>query len=311
MTTIHQTSGRWRLGLALSLLTVSLWGILPIALRVTLQAVDAYTLTWVRFLVSFALLAVYLRVRGKLPSPEKLVATSWQLLAVATVFLASNYILYLLGLGLTTPANAQVLIQLAPVLFGFGSLVLFKERYTLIQWVGVGVLTLGFVLFFNSQLRNLVTTQGQYLIGSALIVLAALVWAVYALAQKQLLQQLSSANIMLMIYGGCAILFTPFAKPQVIFTLSPWYWGVLLFCALNTLIAYGSFAEALEHWEASRVSAVLAITPIVTLTSVQASALVIPSLIPPENFTILAVLGAILVVCGSMSIALGRKSGNE
>jgi drug/metabolite transporter (DMT)-like permease len=304
---MHQTSGRWRLGLALSLLTVFLWGILPIALRVTLQALDAYTLTWFRFLASFALLTMYLGVRRELPSLDKLRAASWQLLAIATVFLAINYILYLLGLALTTAANAQVLIQLAPVLLGFGGLVLFKERYSLSQWVGVGVLTFGFVLFFNSQLRNLVTTQGQYLIGSALIVLAALAWAVYALAQKQLLQQLCSANIMLLIYGGSAILFAPFAKPQVIFTLSPWHWGVLLFCALNTLVAYGSFAEALEHWEASRVSAILAVTPIVTITSQGVSTILMPSLIAPENLGILGILGAILVVAGSMFVALGHK----
>jgi len=54
---LHQSSGQWRLGLALSLLTVLLWGILPIALTVTLEAVDVYTVIWFRFLVSFLLLA--------------------------------------------------------------------------------------------------------------------------------------------------------------------------------------------------------------------------------------------------------------
>jgi len=33
------------------------------------------------------------------------------------------------------------------------------------------------------------------------------------------------------------------------------------------LIAYGAFAEALEDWEASRVNAVLAERPLVTLLS--------------------------------------------
>ncbi|MHC5832608.1 MAG: EamA family transporter, partial [Nostoc sp.] len=62
---LHQSSGHWRLGLALSLLTVLLWGILPIALTVTLEALDVYTVIWFRFLVSFLLLAIYLGIRGK------------------------------------------------------------------------------------------------------------------------------------------------------------------------------------------------------------------------------------------------------
>ncbi|MFB2881718.1 DMT family transporter [Floridanema aerugineum] len=304
---LHQSSGKWRLGLALSLLTVLLWGILPIALKVTLQGLDPYTVTWFRFLMSFGLLGVYLATRKQLPSGEKLRSLPLTLLGVASIFLALNYILYLLGLAYTTPANAQVLIQLAPVLMGLGGIYIFKERYTLIQWTGLGVLTLGFALFFNEQLKTLITAQGTYLFGSFLIIIAAIVWAVYGLAQKQLLQQLTSGNVMLLIYGICAMLFAPFAHPQAILNLTPLQLAMLIFCGLNTVIAYGAFAESLEHWEASRVSAVLSATPIVTLISVWMVASLFPSSIVTNNLTILGVFGSILVVVGSLTIALGKK----
>lgn len=83
---LHSSSGRWRLGLALSLLTVFLWGILPIALMVVLQDLDVYTLTWFRFLVAFGLLAVYLAVRQQLPKLQQLRLPSLGLLAIATIF---------------------------------------------------------------------------------------------------------------------------------------------------------------------------------------------------------------------------------
>jgi len=38
---MHSTSGRWRLGLALALTTAVCWGLLPIALKVTLTGMDA------------------------------------------------------------------------------------------------------------------------------------------------------------------------------------------------------------------------------------------------------------------------------
>jgi drug/metabolite transporter (DMT)-like permease len=82
---------------------------------------------------------------------------------------------------------------------------------------------------------------------------------------------------------------------------------MLLFCGLNTLIAYGAFAEALEHWEASRVSAVLALAPLVTLVSVWAVSWITPTLIAPEHLTVIAVVGAILVVMGSVAISMGKN----
>jgi len=305
---MHQSSGRWRLGLSLSLVTVFLWGVLPLALTVTLQELDVYTVIWFRFLTSFILLAIYLSFQQQLPTLEQLRATSWKLLVVATIFLAANYFLFMQGLALTAPANAEVIIQLSSVLLSFGGLVIFNERYTLYQWLGVAVLTLGFALFFHAQLANLITAKGEYLLGSGLIVFGAIAWAIYALSQKQLLQSLSSANIMLIIYGGCALLFTPLAKINTIFTLDIFYFLTLLFCALNTLIAYGAFAESLQHWQASRVGAVIALAPIITLISGWLMSVIAPNIISPENISLVGIAGAFFVVIGSISIALGKSN---
>jgi drug/metabolite transporter (DMT)-like permease len=220
--------------------------------------------------------------------------------------LGLNYLLFLQGLLQTSPTTSEVVIQLAPILLSLGALVIFKERYTLPQWIGLGVLTLGFALYFHEQLKTILTAQATYLVGNGLLVLGAATWAIYALAQKQLLQKLPSSTIMLVIYGGCVLLFSPFAKPQMLLSLSPLHLGMLLFCGFNTLIAYGAFAEALDHWEASRVSAVLALAPLVTLVSVWAVSWLTPNLIASEHLTLLGLFGAILVVAGSVAIATGK-----
>ncbi len=61
-----------------------------------------------------------------------------------------------------------------------------------------------------------------------------------------------------------------------------------------------------EHWESSRVSAVVAAAPIVTLISVHAVSVIAPSLIVPENLSVTAIVGAILIVAGSVAMALGK-----
>lgn len=303
---LHSPSGNWHLGLFFSLVTVVLWGILPLALTITLKVLDPYSLIWFRFVLSFVILAIYLQVNQKFPNRKILLGFQGKLLLVATVFLAINYWLFLYGLAETTSTNSQVLIQLGPAFLGLGGLVIFKETYTKLQWASLSFLTFGFIIFFHEQLTSLIVSANKYLFGSTLIIIAAASWAIYALAQKQLLHCLPSSQIMVTIYGGCSLLFSPLASPQQLLTLNPLHWLVLLFCALNTLVAYGSFAESLQHWEASKVSAVLASTPLVTIFSVSVFSHFAPTILPSESITFWGFLGALFVVCGSVGIALGK-----
>ena len=85
------------------------------------------------------------------------------------------------------------------------------------------------------------------------------------MAQKQLLLWLPSQSIMFCIYAGSALLFAAGASPRAPLELDGAGWLLLLLASLNTLLGYGTFAAALEHWEATRVSAILALTPLATL----------------------------------------------
>jgi drug/metabolite transporter (DMT)-like permease len=309
-TALHQPSGRSRLGFALAVTTMLLWGVLPLALKQALASLDAVTITWFRFGVASAVLAAFLASRRALPSLRSLGRSGWALLGVAVVGLAANFLSFLVGLDWTSPANAQVLIQLAPMLLGLGSLVVFGERYTPAQWLALAVLGAGLHAFFSGKLSALAADggpTGRYLAGTGLLVFAAVTWAGYGLAQKQLLRALPTQALMLCIYVGCLVCFTPGAHPTALARLSAADFAVLLFCAANTLVAYGAFASALEHWEASRVSAVLAVTPLATLGFSLAGAALRPDVIQPERVSALSLAGAAAVVAGSLGITLGAR----
>jgi drug/metabolite transporter (DMT)-like permease len=303
---LHQTTGNWKLGLGLSLVTVVLWGLVPVALAIVLKKLDIYTINWFRFATAFILLGCYLAKQAKLPEVSQLQSIPIYLFAIAILGLTGNYIFFVAGLQATSPSHAEVLIQLAGVFLGLGGLVIFKERYTRYQWMGVGVLTAGFIGFFYEQLKVLAADNSSYTNGNIMLIIGALSWAVYALVQKQLLTKLDSTHIMWVIYGACGLLFWLFAKPQLLIQLNSIEWLMLIFCGLNTVIAYGCFAESLQHWEASRVSAIIALAPIFTIVSMVITDWLAPGLVTPEHITPLGILGAILVVCGSVSISLGR-----
>ncbi|MGQ0801526.1 MAG: DMT family transporter [Pseudomarimonas sp.] len=304
---LHQVSGRWRLGLLLALLTAALWATLPVALKIALVAVDPWTLIWFRFLFAVLALGGWLACRGKLSAFRALGRKHWAWLALAAVMLIGNYVLYLFGLHYTTPANAQLLIQLAPLLMAVGGVVIFRERFGGGQWLGLAILLVGLGLFFQDQSAQLAASD-DYAFGSLLVVLGAVVWAIYALIQKQLLQRLGSALILLFIYFVATLALWPLSSPSQLAGLDSIQWFALLYCALNTLGAYGAFAEALAHWEASRVSLVLAVTPLLTLLSVEIAHHFAPQLVQPEVVGVLGIVGAAMVVGGSaLTSLLGRK----
>lgn len=306
---LHRASGNNRLGLALGLVTAFCWATLPIALKLSLEALDAITLTWFRFLVAAVLTLAWLGLRRRLTGFSALGARGWGLMVLAAAMLLGNYVFYLLGVGRTTPGNAQLLIQLAPLLMALGGIWVFGERFRAAQWLGMALLVLGLGLFFRDQLAHAgagaaAHDAGNYVAGSLLVVLAAVVWAVYALAQKQLLVKLGSMRILCVIYVIAALALWPFAHPSQLAALTMAQWWLVGYCALNTVVAYGAFAEALAHWEASRVSAVLATTPLLCLAAVAAVHAIWPQVLPPEPISMLGWAGAVLAVAGSAAVSL-------
>ncbi|QBF27950.1 DMT family transporter [Pseudomonas tructae] len=302
---MHISSGRWLYGLCLSLLTALLWGILPIKLKQVLQVMDPITVTWFRLLVSGGLLLAWLAASKRLPSFKPLGRKGWGLVLLATCGLVGNYVLYLVGLKLLSPGTAQLVVQMGPVLLLVASVFLFKERFSLGQGMGLVILLIGFGLFFNQRLEELLTSLSIYTTGVLTILLATTIWVFYALSQKQLLTVWNSMQVMMVIYLCCAVLLTPWVHPLQALALSPLQGWLLLACCLNTLVAYGAFAEALAHWEASRVSATLAVTPLITFVAVALAAWFWPDYVHAEQINTLGYIGALVVVLGSALTALG------
>ena len=299
---MHKISGRWKYGLLLALSTMVMWGVLPILLKGLEEALDPLTVTFARFFLAAALLTPYLVFRGNLQNPHLLLSLqTGGFLLLAGVFLAANYIAYILGLERSTAEASQVVIQIAPMLLLLCGVLIFRERLSATQWLGFATFVIGLGLFFHQRMAELFISVSNYGLGIWLVVLAGLFWTVYAILQKFLLKSFNSPEIMMSIYWLGALIFLPFSDFSTLSNLNSLHWILLLFCGLNTLIAYGCFAEALAHWEASRISATVTLAPLVTVGIVQLIPL--PG-VAAETLTIISFTGALLVVIGSMMAAL-------
>ncbi|WP_419205000.1 DMT family transporter [Photobacterium leiognathi] len=295
------------IGFFLALTTAVFWGALPIAMKQAVEVMDPFTIVWYRFITASMGLGLLLGWKKQLPSVSNIGRVGGLILLVASLGLAGNFVLFNSSLQYLNPPVVQVIIQLAPVGLLVTSAWVFKEKLAKHQIIGVSCLLGGLLLFFNERLIELFTSFSGYTLGVSLAVAAAVVWVVYGLAQKWLLRQFTSAQILLMIYVICALILTPMAQPEQIFAMDDRQLAMLMFCCINTLVGYGAFAEAMSRWQASQVSAVITLTPLFTILFVDLASLAWPQYVAAVTLNIWGYLGAMVVVSGAICCAIGHK----
>jgi drug/metabolite transporter (DMT)-like permease len=300
-------SERWRSGFGLALVTAVLWGAVPLALTPIVSRVDPVTISWFRFAFCGVILFTWFAVSGRLRISRQARARVLPQFVLAVVALVGNYVLYVWAMHYIPAPVAQIVIQIAPVLLMLCSLWVFDERFSAFQWTGFALLLLGIGAFCGERLRVSGADLPVFGAGVGLMLAAAVSWTIYGLAQKRLLAHLPSQYILMGIYLAGTLMMMPMSRPPQLLALNTAELLLLGFLGLNTLIAYGAFAEALNRWESSKVSAVLALQPLTTLFGAHALGSWLPQTFPDVPLTPIAVAASLAVVAGSMSCALGGQ----
>ncbi|MGL6160624.1 DMT family transporter [Microbulbifer sp.] len=301
------TQSNWKIGLPLALITVFMWALLPIALKGLLDTISATTATWYRFVGAAVLAGGYYGWSHRLNLRQLFGRALLPFTLCAVIGLLTNYLTYASGLKFITAGAAQIVIQLAPLILLIASVFWLGEHFSPRQWLGVLLVAAGLPLFFNQRLPELVSgADSEYLLGLGLIVVAAIGWSVYGFFQKKILASATPQDLLVLIYFAGTVSFLPLADPASVVQLDWPGWLLLLFLTANTLIAYGAFAKALGSWEASRVSATLALVPLTTLALSAAIDTLWPGYIEVEPLNWISWLGALAVVCGSLLAAVGK-----
>ena len=197
-----------------------------------------------------------------------------------------------------SPGTAQLNFQTAPFYLAFGGALFFKERLTALQLTCFATLALGVLLFFHPSLDVSASNASQIGFGVLIVQFSVLSWTSYALLQKSLITKLSPNNVLLFIYGLGVLLMAPLSDFSQFKLMTNHQWLVIVFCAANTLIAYGCFGQAMKYWPTAQVSAMLALTPVLSFT---ANAVVVELGLWPNTFSadvidIWSLLGIILIV---------------
>lgn len=290
----------------LALVATGMWSSLPLFVQQVVKSMDAVTAVWYRFAIAGVLLFLFLSMSGKLPKISALNGRSVMLVVLGTAGLALNFWLYNLALKYIPPTTSQVLSPLSSFVLLIIGVLFFKEKMGWHQKVGLFLLITGLLLFFNQRFDDF-RHLNQYSLGVIFMITSTLVWIIYALAQKLLLDRLTPQQILLLIYIGSAVILFPISEVKDATKLDHFQLICLILTGLNTIIAYGCYAEALSRWDISKVSAVLTQIPVFTLLFSHLAFALSPTYFSVVELNWISYFGAFFVVMGALFSALGHK----
>lgn len=293
-------------GIIYTLITVLMWGVLAIALKVATKEIDSPTIVWFRFSLAFSALFAWMAVQS--PKELKILYKPSWLIVLSSLALAWNYMGFMLGIQYTSPSNAQVAIQSGPLLLALFGILFFRERISKVQVMGFLLALFGFWIFYQQHVNAVPAGQGsQYTKGMLITFSGAVAWAIYAALQKKLVVHYPVGTLNVFIFGLPVLLYLPFVNFGSLAHLSFGYWALLVFLGANTLISYGCLSLALKYLEAGKVSVIIILNPIITFILMGILTELKVDWIAGEHFSVLSIAGALIALGGAILVVRKKR----
>lgn len=287
--------GHFLKGILLSVVTALLWGVLPIILKISLQGFTTGTIAWFRFSLAFVLLGAILSLRGS--RPLQILRTPPWMGVLGGLGLTANYYWVTLAVDINGPSNMAVLIQTASVFLVLTGVFVFRERLVLRQILGMLVAAAGLTLFFLDQ-QSRVPLTSEYYFTDFLIIMAALAWVGYMISQKFLSREYGAQSLNFLVYGIATIALIGTVEWTEFISAGFNAWLALVFCGINTLLAYGALAEAVKYLPLAIISVIISLNPLITLIGMK----ILPAIgfanLQPDPVGMVGYMGGAIAVTG-------------
>ncbi len=237
-------------------ITLVMWASAFVVIRHVAHDVSPGALGAGRLLVAALVVAPLVLRRGWVRPNRR----EWSLLALGGVGWFGVYNLALnAGERYVDAGTAAMIIQVGPVIVALLAVPLFGER--LHAWLLAGMVV-GFAGVAVIA-RGSSTDADASLLGVALVVLAAAMYAVGVLTQKVLLRRLPSVQVVFVSFLTGALICLPFSGdlPGIVADGGAELWWIVYLGVLPTAVAFTTWAYALTHTDAGALSLTTFLVP--------------------------------------------------
>lgn len=269
----------------------------PIVVRLAGGDADPVAITTIRTVSSFLMLLPFWLHRRFKPSVEKQHWTrkefAWS--ALAGIFLAAHFMLWIGSLFYTSVASASVLVTAHPVMLIIVESLMLKKRFPVLSWVGVGVAFAGSALLgiFDSSPTE---TYANPLVGNLMALAAAFLFVFYILISQKIRKNSGWLDYVFSVYG-----FTALASVIIAFVLGVNWINQPVATILSGLglaigaqiIGHGSMNYAVKFISATLLSTLILCEPVFATLLAILIFTEIPSL--GAGVAMVAIMGGILL----------------
>ncbi len=275
-------------GIILLVIATLLWSGNYIAGRVLAPAMPAYFLNGVRWVISAIILWGILRAKGK-PIPLK---SEWKaLFSMGFVGMFVFSTLTYLGLKSIPAAQAGMISGMIPVVILILSVVLLRERPSVVAWFGIVLSVIGVFVLFGAGSSSSFT----FSVGDLELVIAAVAWGLYTVLGKKLSHRIDPLTMTAgaAIYGAIpsAIAGAFSYSPETIhMTLVAWV-SLLYVSTAASVVAYFVWTSGVHMVGASRSAPFMNLLPIWTV--------ILGVTILQERLTVLELIGGAVILAGA------------
>lgn len=290
----------------LMLLAVVMWGVNFTAVKVALETMAPLAFNAGRFslatAVTFGILAYQARASNR---PELLrVPQRRDLIAITGISLIGNtlyQLLFINGIARTSPGNASLIMASSPIWIVVLGFLLRIERINRLMFAGILLSFAGIVLLVTG--GGNVEIDRANIVGDALILGCAMLWAIYTVASKPLLARYSPLGMTAWSMLAGTIPLILFAIPEILrqdwSAVAPVAWiGMFYSGGLSVAIGYAIWHASVQRVGNARTAIYNNLTPVVAILFAWLTLGAAPAAIQ--------LLGGAIVLVGLMVTRRGR-----
>jgi drug/metabolite transporter (DMT)-like permease len=283
------------------ILTTFFWGGTFIAGKYLVQHVPYIFAATLRFSLAFVYLFFLLRsqTQEEAKIPASFQTKVWVFLLGLTGVYSYN-ISFFSALNHIEASRAALFVTFSPILVALASVFLFKERLTLVRWLGILIALLGALLVISK--GNLFNTQftQSFGMGEFWMLMAVFSWVTYSLIGKKVLGHLSPMQATTQTCGwGVLLLMTHWGFSHLLNHTTVDLTPLLEWKTLLSIIYLGIFGTAIGYvWYSDGIKIIGASRSAIFTNLVPVFGVLLGVLILGERPVLSSLIGGVLVIFG-------------
>lgn len=250
------------LGHGAMLITVGLWGISFVSIKVAVDAVPPVTVAMIRFALSSFLLLLLLRKREP---GVKTARTDWLRLGFAGFLgVTLYYILENMGVHLSTASNAALITAVIPIMATALDVLIYRTRLSGLQLAGLLLSLAGTYLAVSA--NGQVSFDSAHFKGNLWMAGAMITWSVYTLYSKSLGSRYSGlrSTACQQLVGTALLIPAALTEYQAWAPVAPTVWLHILFLAVCCSAGcYLLYTYALRRLDVASTTLYLNLVPLI------------------------------------------------